>query len=264
MRLDYGTLLSPTPIKLSIGSIKKHTLREISELSFDRFNYYEIYLKMTPEKYYSKIIEESGTSYWDTLDESTRKKMTMYDLIKKEEQIRNVYVDLFNFFFIEFVGYKEGFFIIFNQEVDLNNTISPETICGVIDEDSFQQVICLIQQICCIFEDSDDHEEDVKFKNNIARKLYERMLKEQKKNRAKKKFDKNLYLPNIISAVSNSHPTINPLSVWDLTLFQLFDSFNRLRTNKMYDIDARRVSIWGDEKKTFDVALWYKNEYDKK
>ena len=42
------------------------------------------------------------------------------------------------------------------------------------------------------------------------------------------------------------------------------DAFNRLQRNTMYDIDSTRVSVWGDEKKTFDVSLWYKNEYDKK
>jgi hypothetical protein len=31
----------------------------------------------------------------------------------------------------------------------------------------------------------------------------------------------------------------------------------------MFDIDSTRVSVWGDEKKTFNAALWYKNNYDK-
>ena len=47
-----------------------------------------------------------------------------------------------------------------------------------------------------------------------------------------------------------------------MTVFQLYDSFNRLQQNKMYDIDSTRVSVWGDEKKTFDFGLWYKNNYD--
>ena len=73
-----------------------------------------------------------------------------------------------------------------------------------------------------------------------------------------KKSDPNLSLPNIISAVSNTHPTINPLNVWNLTVFQLLDSFTRLQSNKIYDINATSVSVWGDEKKQFDFSLWYK------
>lgn len=104
----------------------------------------------------------------------------------------------------------------------------------------------------------------MKFKNSAARKIYEKLLSAQKKEKKRRKADINLSLPNIISAVSNCHPTINPINVWDLTLFQLFDTFNRMRANKIYEIDSTRVSVWGDEKKTFDIALWYKNEYDKK
>lgn len=90
------------------------------------------------------------------------------------------------------------------------------------------------------------------------------MLKAKKKAQENKKADINLSIPNIISSVSNMHPSINYLNIWDLTIFQLLDAFNRLQANVMYNIDCTRVSVWGDEKKTFDVSLWYKNNYDNK
>lgn len=262
MKLDYGILLSPNPIKLSIGSLRKHTLREISVFSFDKFNLYEVFLKMTPEKYYTNMCGEEGKKYWESLNENKRNEMTIYDLITEDDNIQKIYVDLLNFFFDEYVIFKEGFFVLLRQENDFAEDVTPEIIHGVINQDSFQQVLELIQQVCCIYE-KDEIIDEMKFKNNTAKKIYEKLLKGQKEKKAQKKADKNFYLPNIISAVSNCHPTINPINVWDLTLFQLFDSFNRLQVNKMYDIDSRRVSVWGDEKKTFDIALWYKNEYDK-
>ena len=133
----------------------------------------------------------------------------------------------------------------------------------MIHDKTFLQILDLLQQICCIHE-KETAIEDMKFKNNMARKLYEKMLKAQKKERENKKADINMSLPNIISSVSNVHPSINPLNVWDLTVFQLLDSFNRLQVNSMFKIDCTRVSVWGDEKKTFDAALWYKNHYDSK
>ena len=45
-------------------------------------------------------------------------------------------------------------------------------------------------------------------------------------------------------------------------MFQLLDAFNRMQMNSMYEIESTRVSVWGDEKKTFDASLWYKNNYD--
>lgn len=262
MKIDYGTLLSPDPIKLSIGSIRKHRLRDLSKITFDKFYVYEAFLKMTPEKFYSNQYNEDGSPIWDTI--KNKDSLTMYDLICSDEVVRKTYVEILNFFFEECVDYKEGFFILSAEAVDFENEISPNSICGVIDRSSFKQVLSLIQQVCCIFEDDEEPEENVKFKNSAARKIYEKLLSAQKKEKKRKKADINLSLPNIISAVSNCHPTINPINVWDLTLFQLFDTFNRMRANKIYDIDSTRVSVWGDEKKTFDIALWYKNEYDKK
>lgn len=90
------------------------------------------------------------------------------------------------------------------------------------------------------------------------------MLKAKKKEKEEKKADKDLTIPNIISSVSNKHPSYNHTNIWDITIFQLLDSFNKLRLNTIYDIQALRVSVWGDEKKTFDSTLWHKNEYDKK
>jgi len=31
--------------------------------------------------------------------------------------------------------------------------------------------------------------------------------------------------------------------------------------NAIYEIDSTRVSVWGDEKKTFNASLWYKNHF---
>ena len=106
----------------------------------------------------------------------------------------------------------------------------------------------------------------MKFKNDIAKKLYEQMQKanKEKEKQKNKKNDINLSLPNIISSVSSKHPSINLINIWELTIFQLLDCFNRLQNNTMHEIDSTRVSVWGDEKKTFDPSLWYKNYYDKK
>lgn len=266
MRLDYGTQLSPVPITLSIGTLRKPTLREISQITFDRFSFYEFFLKLSPETYYTKLrIENDGEAYWSSLTEEERDKITIYDIIKEDEQIRNTYVEIFNFFFVETIIYQEGFFILLkeNTAIDKPNEIKKEQVRGVIAKDNFSQVMSLLQQICCIYNEEESLD-DMKFKNNLARKLMEKMLKAKEKEQETKKSDLNLTIPNIISSLANKHPSLNYLNIWDLTIFQLLDAFNRIQTNSMYDIDSTRVSVWGDEKKTFDVSLWYKNNYDKK
>lgn len=266
MRLDYGTQLSPVPITLSIGTLRKPTLKEISQITFDRFSFYEFFLKLSPETYYTKLrTEKDGEAYWNSLTEEERDGITIYDIIKEDEQIRNTYVEIFNFFFVETVIYQEGFFILLkeNTAIDKPDEIKREQVRGAIAKDNFSQVLGLLQQICCIYNDEESLD-DMKFKNNLARKLMEKMLKAKKKEQESKKSDLNLTIPNIISSLANKHPSLNYLNIWDLTIFQLLDAFNRIQANSMYDIDSTRVSVWGDEKKTFDVSLWYKNNYDKK
>lgn len=269
MRFDYGTQLSPHPIVLSIGTLVKPKLKDIADstkgMSFDKFNYFEVLIKMTPETFYTKIKGDEGKQYWGSLSEDERDNLTLYKVVTNDKQLLKSFIEIFNFFFAEKVIFKEGYFVLLDKSIQNSNDItlkSEKEICGVISEDIFLQVLNAIQQICCI-ADKEDNVDETKFKNKLARKLYYKMRSAAKKEFEEKKGDINFTLPNIISSVSNRHPTINPINVWEMTIFQLHDSFNRLRINSMFDIDSTRVSVWGDEKKTFDAALWYKNEYDK-
>lgn len=266
MKFDYGTQLSPFPIVLSIGTLVKPKLKDIAglsgDMSFDRFNYFEALVKLTPETFYTMLKGSEGKKYWKSLPQSKKDNMSLYDIVINDNDLLHDFLDIFNFFFKENVIFDNGYFILLKDgirgKIDI---MSQDDIRGVITEKIFDEVLYAIQQICCI-DDKTENIDDVSFKNQLAKKLYNKMKKA--KRNAKKKADKNLTLPNIISAVSNKHPSINPVSVWDMTVFQLLDSFNRLQVNAMYDIDSIRVSVWGDENKKFNATLWYKNEYDKK
>ncbi|MDY4495001.1 MAG: hypothetical protein SPE24_09045 [Erysipelotrichaceae bacterium] len=264
MKFDYGTQLSPYPIVLSIGTLIKPKLQRVADLSFDKFNYYEVLIKMSPETFYTKIKGGEGLEYWNSLSEEEQDNLTLYDVVINDKQLTDTFVEIFNFFFEEKVIFREGYFVLLNKSIDGDSDItSKEDIRGVISKNIFPQVLNVIQQVCCI-NDNEENIDDMKFKNALARKLYEKMQKAAKKQKEEKKGNVDFTLPNIISSVSNKHPTISPTSVWELTIFQLLDSFNRMQINSMFDIDSTRVSVWGDEKKTFNAALWYKNEYDKK
>ena len=269
MRFDYGTQLSPSPIVLSIGTLVKPKLKDIADntrgMSFDKFNYFEVLIKMTPETFYTKIKGGEGKEYWKSLSEDEQSDITLYKVVINDEQLLNTFLEIFNFFFAERVIFKEGYFVLLNKSIKNDNDItlhSEEEIRGVISENTFLQVLNAIQQVCCI-ADKEDNVDETKFKNKLARKLYYKMRNAAKKEIEERKGDINFTLSNIISSVSNRHPTINPINIWEMTIFQLYDSFNRMQVNSMFDIDSTRVSVWGDEKKTFNAALWYKNEYDK-
>lgn len=267
MDLGYETLLSPNPIKLSIGTLRKPTLNEIDEeITFPQFNIFEMFLKITPKLYYTKVLaEHGGCEKWENFSEEEQDSMSMYSIILTDEVLQRTYSEIFNFFFLEKVIYFDKYFLVLKNGV----SVSPEELTlndvhSIIREENFFQTIDIIQQTCCI-RDKRTTEPPPKYKNNLAKKIYEKMLKAQKEREEKeaKKNNINLALPNIISAVSNKHPTISPINVWDLTIFQLYDAFGRLQMNDMYEINRMRVSTWGDEKNTFDASLWYKNNFDK-
>lgn len=265
MILDYGTQLSPDPITLSIGTLKKPRLRDISRISFSTFNTYEVFLKCSPKEYYTKILENNGgIEKWNAISDSDKDTLTMYTLLKGDTQLQKIYAQLFNFFFEEQVVFREGFFILLDNVVEQSVEITSENIHGVISEDTFPQIIDIIQQICCIHSKADEKADDQNFKNDIARKLFEKMQKALKKQEEERKVkaDKNLSLPNIISSVSSLHPSLNLLNIWDLTIFQLYDIFRRMQGNLIFDMNSTSVSVWGDEKNKFDQTLWHKNYYD--
>lgn len=271
--LQYEQLLSPLPVKLSIGvksknvSLRKPTLLEIDEeITLAQFDMYEAFLKMTPEIYFTHLLGEDGTEHWKNLSYEEKSEITVYSLISSDKRLQITYENIFNFFFKEKVVYESGFFVMIDSNVDSCvklDDIKPEQIFGLIKEDNFLIVLDIIQQTCCIR--SKANEPPPKFKNAKAKSIYEKILKDQEKKEKKKAKinDKKFTLGNIISSTSNRHSTISPITVWNLTIFQLLDSFNRLQVDAMYTIDSMRVSTWGDEKKTFDATLWYKNIFDK-
>lgn len=258
MVLEYGDLLSPAPIHVDgVGTIRKPLLKDIANLTFNKFSLYEMFLKMNPETFYTKFLgDEENQKIWEEMPDEIKGKLSMFDLICIEPRLQSIYTEIFDFFIVESVSFENEVFIITDKSVE-----KEDVYLKSITRESFVTVCEVIQQVCRIYV-KEQSLDDMKFKNAIARKLMAKMLKGKKEQEAKKKYDPSYSLPNIISAVSNYHKSITPITIWDMTIFQLMDSFERLQADVIFDIDRRRVSVWGDEKKTFDPAFWFKYSYN--
>ena len=283
MKLEYGEQISPSPIKLTIGTLVKRTLRDVADISFQTFAYYQALLKLTPQEFYCKWSNEEDKKFWDNLTAEEKVKLNMFDVIVKNDILINQYLEMFNFFFEECVLFCESYFVLLNKKykttIDVNNRIVDENkileilgnnendLSGAINDNNFSEVVSIIGQMCGILEDEES--EEPKFKNEFQKKwYYENYVKAKKKalkeSVAKDKVNLNLTLPNLISAVASKHPSLNYLNIWDLTIYQFLDTFNRVQANAIYDINAHQISVWGDEDKKFDFEFWFKNSYDKK
>lgn len=269
MILDYYTLLCPVPINIGIGRIQNHTLMDIGEITYLKYGMFQVYLKLTPDDYYKNINKERGETYWNLLSDEQRDSVTLYDLILTEEDVKMTYIELFNFFFVERVILRDNLFYVLKDAnegiADDDIEINEDTICGIIYPHNIREVVDIIQQVCCIKSDDPLDEEAPKFKNEKAKRLYERMQKAQKeldKNKEKKN-SANLSLPNIISATAAKSPGLNISNIWNITVFQLFDQFNKTQFDDSHYINSVRVAVWGDENNQFDQTLWYKNTFAK-
>lgn len=266
MKLDYGSLLSPEPIQLSIGTVRHPTLREISKATFPKFGIYQYFLKLSPEDYYTKI-NKAREGYWDSLSCDGQEMVSLYDIVLVDENLCNTYLEIFNFFFVEKVIFREGFFVFLSidkQTADSEIEVTEDILRGVVSKETFNDALDLLQQVCFLGADDLGDESKQKFKNEKARKLWRRMKAAEKKQKEASEHSADMALPNIISSVAAKSLNLNISNIWDITLFQLYDQFNRLQNNDAHSINSMRVAVWGDEKKTFDYALWRKNMFDKK
>lgn len=265
MILDYGSLLSPEPIRLSIGSVRHPTLRDISEITFSKFSIYQFFLKLSPEDYFTKV-NRTQIKYWNSLSDNEQEDILLYDILIEDKNLINTYLEIFNFFFIEKVIFRENLFVLLKSGKDIADSkieVLKDNFCGVISKETFNEMLIILQQVCFIKDDESEDESNQKFKNEKARLLWRRMKDAEKKKKETPEYSFNLSLPNIISSVAAKSPNLNIYNIWDITLFQLYDQFNKLQTNDAHYINSMRLAAWGDEKNTFDYTLWYKNMFDK-
>ena len=258
--LSYGTKIGYSPVNIKIGTLRKPLLKDVDRIGFDIFEYYEGLLVLTPELY----VESQKKLGIECSEEDSG--LSLYELIRKDKMLSAQYTEMLNFFFIEEVVFIEGFFFILADGKD-SDSVDEEgrrkiSAKGYISDETFRTVLSIIAEICFIKNDKVE-EEPPKFKNEEARRLYEKMKKAREEGELRKSFDKKYELPNIVSAVASKHPSLNYTNIFNLTVYQLMDCFNRLQINDLYDISSTTVAVWGDEKKTFDSTLWYKSELEK-
>lgn len=255
MKLDYATLISPYPLVLQkIGSIKSPTLKEIwnPEITYNTYQLYLILLLTTPQTY-CETINLTKKEWYQTLTDKEKSALTMMYFISEDKGLQEQYCNVLEFFFEENVIWDDynKVFITYTDTDDKGQVIP----VGFIHNGIWNELCDVILQRCNI--NRKQKEEKPRFKSKIAKKIW---LKTQKaKKQQDEKADKNVELPNLISAVSAFSKTLNFINVWDLTIYQLYDQFTRLRINVFFDISSTSVAAYGDSDNKFNSEQWYEN-----
>lgn len=276
MKLDYFSLLSPLPYYIdNVGSVKSPTLREISKLGYSTYQYLVSNLLISVDSYY-KMINDSHEEYlcnftekekenilhaktnYEKADEDIKHNTSIYSIIMLDNILAKSILCSLKFFFEDEITYNidTNTFLLFNGSINENNE---KVLTGVINEKNYNHVIDIILQRLNISRKQDEYD-NVKTKNKIAENILKKLRKANKKNKTiPQKDDPKMEFGNIISSISSHSKTLNILNVWDLTVFQLYDQFTRIKYDDLYIRNSISVSIWGDSENKFDETIWFLN-----
>lgn len=180
--------------------------------------------------------------------------LTLFDLIVMCDNEIPIWTQVLNFFIYEDVEYnKENQVFIVTDKLEENDK---KNVVGIIHRDNFQFVVDIICQKNYVQSNKDEDISSIK--SSKARAIMEKILKGRKQKNQNAKSNPDMELSNIISAVANKHPSLNMTNIWNLTVYQLWDSFNRTISNNIYTIRSMSVAAYGDKNNSFDINEWYK------
>lgn len=189
-------------------------------------------------------------------------KPTVYDYILTNKTITNQLLLSLDFFFVEHVAFNPNngtFFTYTDSEKP------EESKVGVISRDNFKDVFAVILQRCNLYNDEDEDYDSMVFRNEATRRKWikqhegELARRRQKQKTNSAKFE----LPNIISSVCAEGIGITMLNVWDMTVYNLYDQFQRVRNNRIDRMTTTHISVWGDKKGSYDTDGWLTNNVTK-
>lgn len=243
-------LLSFQPVRFAkTGGIISPLLKDIAEITCDRYVMYLNLLSLTPGTYYR--IRGRQAEY-ETLPAEEQSRLSIYDLILSDPALLPAAEEALNFFFVETVRFEEAYqtFFTYDGTTDHEGNLLPT---GAIHKN-------LYEEICDVILLRNYLKPRPAFPQKSAGKRALTILKKLEQGRAEQKGgtpDARMELGNIISAVANRHPGLNIQNIWDITVYQLWDAFYRLCSNQILDLQTVSTAVWGDKQKRFDAASWY-------
>lgn len=247
MKINYFDLLSPSPIKIeNAGSIISPKLRDISDITINTYKFYLSILLTDVESYFSFIGQKE---LFQKLADEEKKQFNIFDLLICNKNFAITLQNSLNFFFVENVE--------FNAETKYYDVYGNDNSVGHITEENYLDICDIIFQLNGIKRKNEDV---LKPKNKKASEILKKIQKGRKEKEKIKFIDKDMELGNIISAVANFHPSLNEYNIWNLTVYQLWDSFYKLINNNIYTIQSTSVAVWGDKDKQFNINEWYKTK----
>ena len=251
MRFDYFDMLSGSPIYLqNVGHLRSPTLAELQPTSGIGYRTYNLYLNFLTWNKEQLLKYDRLMQYTKNISKLNKEIFNAFDVATLLTPTRETYRGVLSLFLVED--------LIWDEEKHRYLSVSaedPNEVIGEINRDNFDEVRDLMLQFNFIGLDKSDA--PIAHSNDKAKELWERaqiFLKKQSQNEAKAN-KPEYHLSNIISKTCAIHPSYNLLNIFNLTVFQLYDSFFQLGYLRSVDLNERIFSNHGGEKFNFEDWL---------
>lgn len=244
-KICYEDLQSGDAIPLyGVGHVRSPKLREMRPTEGCGWGLYSTYI------YYLKI---STASLIQNLKiQSPPESAGVFDYVVYLPTLHELYEEAFNFFITEQVIFDEthGCFVVIEGPSDVNG--EPK-LAGMITGENFDKVRAAILLLNYIsLEQADVGVRHSSKSSEDAWNRAQKFLAEQQPT--EQQDDKTMALGNLISKLCALHPSINYLNVYDLTVFQFYDTF--FQSSYLRSISFSEAVVSNHGSKEFDYSNW--------
>lgn len=249
MKIDKALLLFGKPIELhNLGHVKSPKLSEVLS-GFDLYASFSLARAVTSSDKdgIREIIK--GLALADDYSDMTDldfDEASKFQLISHSRVFRELFRMSLELFFVEDVVWMDEYACYAIQDGSGN-------IVGVVSNDNYGIVETILSQLSGDVSGSDD---EIKFASPEAKRLWEAHNNFEKAELKTGSMDYSL--PNIISKLACGTTGYTLFSIFDLTVYQLFDQFQAYCQCRSSALNENAYAHWGGE--DFDPLAWLRSQ----
>ena len=243
-KIQYEDLLSGDYIPIrGVGHIRSPKLKEMAPTSGIGWGNYSLYIY---------LLRSGKEQLKESLLKGLQVDGSIYDIITENSDLRRLYEEAFSFFMLETVVYRseENLFVAMTKVEDPEDSWK---ITGIITEQNFDDVRAMILALNYVTISKTDVK--TTHSSDASKEAWDKVQEYLNKQIESVKEDEDpMNLGNMMSKLCAIHPSINYTNLFELTVFQFYDTF--FQTCYMRSIRFSESVVSNHGSKDFKYEDW--------
>lgn len=250
MRTEYDILLSGAPLFVEgVGEIYSPKLKSVfqNKNAYFAFCFVRSICLGDTHSVRKTMVDMKLRPMFVGMTDMEFDHCSLFDLVWTVEDVRNTFCGGLSLFFSDPVvplPENKCFAVVKADGEDR------KTVCGVISADNFNTVCKTLRTVSSQIQDDD---EELKFGGENAKRLWEKHNKFEAEHPSEGSEDYTL--SNMISKLACGNTSYTLLTIYELSVFQLYDQFEAYTQSRVSAIGEKSYSTWGGE--DFDAMGWF-------